>query len=228
MSMTKRGLFIAPILMCLSLLLASCLSPSHLDSQGTNQNNSPKEENTMCNTSDNQNMLDSYKPKTGEIVTYKLNKKHFQEFLLQPSQEILYKNCDGFSVYKKSTYAEGYVLENWVDEKPSGYFRIGSYPVYTEFIDFINDIDNFKQILSDREIDETLLSCIIIEHVYREFKEDELPPPGSAPQMCIWLHTDKNDYFLEDNPYLYDDPNEPNFLYYDFYNLVEYIQKYGV
>jgi hypothetical protein len=75
-------------------------------------------------------------------------------------------------------------------------------------------------------IEEEILSYVTIAHYYLDYNEGELADPGTGPKMCIWIHTDTGDYFLEDNPYLAEDPLDTNFTY-DFYNLARYAKKYG-
>lgn len=181
----------------------------------------------------NCNMVDSfrpeidYQPKGGDVIAYTLSKKDFQEFLRKPSMDA----SSGFAVYRKSMDREGYieveifnVNGNAKYEAVSGYLRIGSWPVYTEFIDFMDDVDNFKQILSKRGIYEEILSYVIIEHITYEAKENELIPPGTYPTMCIWIHTDAGDYFLEHKAN--GDILDTDFTY-DFYDLIGYSKKYG-
>jgi len=44
--------------------------------------------------------------------------------------------------------------------------------------------------------------------------------------MCIWIHTDAGDYFLEDTPDL-GTPQDMGFTY-TFYDLAGYMKEYGV
>jgi len=174
----------------------------------------------------------------GEIVAFSLNTDGFHSFLLDLTQESLYENSDVISVFKKSARSEGYIRAFGLsrrspdisrasaDEMKSGYYRIGAWPVYTEFIDFMNNADNFKQILLEQKIENELLNYAIMAHTTYVHEGDGPPPPGNQPQMCIWLHTDKGDYFLDHNPYIAESHRDPNFTF-DFYTLDEYRQKYG-
>ena len=169
----------------------------------------------------------NYRPQDGDIVTYTMSKEEFQDFLRGRSIDI-----SQVAAFRKSSNREGFVecttysVNDYVKyEYESGTFRIGSWPVYTEFIDFMNAPENFRQILSEHGIDEELLSYDIIEHYYLVFEDDELPLPGSGSKMCIWLHTDAGDYFLEDNPD-YDNPDPLSTTFtYKFYDLAEYAKK---
>ena len=168
-------------------------------------------------------------PENGCVIAYTLTKKAFQEFLKKP----LIDSSSGCAVFRKSPNREGYIELEGVgvngttkSENVSGYFRIGSWPVYTEFIDYMSDLDNFKHVLSTHGVEEQILSCVIIAHFYLETKADEPPPPGTGPMMCIWIHTDAGDYFLEDKPDLAASVLDTNFTY-EFYDLEDYSAIYG-
>ena len=235
MIILRKKAFLISTFFCLVFVLVSCATSQHSDDQVADENTEQEEVSNKVSN----NMTDSltpgihYQPEAGDVVTYTLSQKAFQEFLLQPSMDILSEKCDNLSVYKKDAIIDGYVqLEMfksdgyYTDGELSGYFRIGNWPVYLEFIDFMNNKDNFKQILLEYDINDELLSCVIIAHRNYNVKNGEPIPPGTAPIMCIWLHTNSGDYFLENNPYLYSDPRDTHFLY-DFYNLKDYSQKYG-
>ena len=208
----------------LSFLPISCAATDYADSSPTNQNQIQEE--ISYDMAGSLSPAIGYQKKEGDIVVYTLSKLDFRDFLRGQS---IYENLM-FTAYRKSNAGEGYVevetyTGNGIGKYESDIASIGPWPVYTEFIDFMNDPENFRQILSERGIDEELLSYDIIEHIYLEFKDDELPPPGSAPMMCIWLHTDAGDYFLEFSPD-YDNLHSTTFTY-KFHNLSEYAKKYG-
>jgi len=175
-----------------------------------------------------------YQPKEGEIAACFLDKSSFQAFLINPSADAF----SNYIAYRKSPGKEGYIEQEVFSENgeaegkfenTSGYFRISSWPVYTEFIDFMNDDGNFKKILSDHSIEGEILSCIAMEYQYLSPETDKqtpIPPGTLYTKMCIWIHTASGDYFLENNPYLAPSPTDTNFTY-DFYDLAEYTKKYG-
>ena len=66
----------------------------------------------------------------------------------------------------------------------------------------------------------------MIEYYTYELMPWQSPMPGDGPEMCIWIHTDAGDYFLEHNAYLSDNPLVKEFPY-DFFNLKEFARKYG-
>lgn len=225
MNILKKTVLTMLAVICLSFMLASCAISPHAGTQ--TQNQKPVREEVSNNTTDALRPGTNYQPEVGDVVAYDLSQKAFQEFLLQPSIGVITRKCDDFSVYRKSTEKKGNVKlkyyglnRDFQDISISGYFRIGGWPVYLEFIDFMNNRENFEQILSERGINEELLSCVIITH-----KDNQPILPGTVPIMCIWLHTNKGDYFLEYNAYLYKDLNDKHFLY-DFYDLKGYSQKY--
>ena len=193
---------------CLAFILISCASLEEKD----------------------ESMLNIYKPKDGEVVAYLISKKDFQEFLLRPNENSFHEKV--FLVFRKSDIREGYIkLEVFghdhdiKSENEGGLIRIGEWPVYSWFVDFMNEKENFKQILAENDIQEELLSYVIIEHEFIVLEEGELLPPQAWEQMCIWLHTDAGDYFLENDPYK-GSANGTKF-FYKFYDLEEYSQKYG-
>lgn len=167
-----------------------------------------------------------YEPKDGEIVGYYLSKNDFEQFLEKPTMEILLKRYDHFWVYRKAEEREGYIqllddTGNLKGEKASGYYRMGAWPVYTEFIDFINNSQNLERILKDNtDSTQTLLNYIILQYSWYEPQEGVYIPPGTGPQMCIWLHTKEGDYFLENDVY-HGDPFSTDFDYV-FYGLKQY------
>jgi len=167
--------------------------------------------------------------KPGEITTFRFRRNEFQHFLEEPSIENLFMLNERFGIYRKSHKAghiQGFEFNhNNVEEIPSGYERLGAWPLYIEFIDFMEE-ENLRSILSERDIENEILFCTAVAHTYWELKENELPPPGTSPGMCIWIHTVDGDYFLEHNASLSDNPHDPNFTF-SFYTLEEYRQKYG-
>ena len=135
-----------------------------------------------------------YEPVPGDVITYRLDQTAFQEFLNNPSLDILLEQSNNISAFSKSVNSERPIVCNRLTPSPerfegwSGSFRIGSWPVYTEFIDFMNDPETFPQILSERGIDEEILSIAIITHPTGEPAppSGQMPPPGSnIPKMCI-------------------------------------------
>ena len=229
MGIAKSRMFILVTLIILTLFFVACTIPQNIRSMITDQSSIREKEEISGNMAESTKSKINYQPKEGDVIAYTIRKKEFQEFLVEP----LIDTLPGFAVYKKSTSRDGYIevkgfsangITNY--ENVSGYLRIGSWPIYTEFIDFMNNPENFKQILLEHGIVEEILYYVILEHYYLEFKEDEVVPPGTGPTMCIWIHTNTGDYFLEHNAYLYEDPSETEFRY-DFYNLAGYSKKYG-
>ena len=166
-----------------------------------------------------------YNPQNGEIVEYYLSKDNFKKFLEEPTMKTFLEEYDHFCVYKKAKQQGEYVellddAGNVMGEAPSGYYRIGAWPVYTEFIDFMNDDQNFESILKDNTDGmQTLLNYTILQYSWYESQEDYIPP-GTGPQMCIWIHTKEGDYFLENDVY-HGDPFSTDFDYI-FYDLEQY------
>lgn len=233
----RNGGFSMLVSIIMTIILVSCTIAPSPDYQGAGTNPTQNEVNDT--------MADTFRPKMGEVIASYLSKENFQKFLKEPST----KKFTEFTIFEKSGYidisrdtsippkikTEGGIKQKGVlldgttikeETARSGLFRVGAWPIYTEFIDFMSDPENFRKILSEHGIDEKMLSYMMIEYDYLEFKEGELIPPGTEPRMCIWIHTDAGDYFLEDNPYLAEDALDTNFTY-DFYDLVGYSKKYG-
>ena len=190
------------------------------------------ENNTMRNL---EKVDVNYTPQLGEVASYFIGKSTFKEFLKNPSLDILTHKSNVIEVYSKTLYREGFISVKILTSDPvkeekarSGVFRVGNWPVYTEFIDFMNNPDNFKQILSEQGIEEKIISYVIIEHDSNKSTWlKQIRPGDGIPQMCIWIHTDIGNYFLEHNVYLYENPHDTRFGYI-FYNLSEYSRKYGI
>ena len=107
----------------------------------------------------------------------------------------------------------------------SGIYRVGSWPIYTEFIDFMNNSEVFEQILIENGVESKLLERTIFTHgAYNTSSGSNLS--GIYPKMCIWLHTDNGDYFLEDNPYLAENVLDTNYTY-SFFDASGYMDKVG-
>ena len=219
MKFFKREMFIILVVGCFVVVFVSCTNLQNSDFQEMPQESSFLEKDI--------NSPEDNKPDNSEIAMYSMNKKNFQEFLLQPNVEALGR--ERFSIYRKSGYRDGYIevvgSSGSVTEEKEGFSRMGSWPVYTEFIDFMSKKENLERILAKNGVQEQLLSYAIIGHEYLVAKENEPRIPGSYPKTCIWLHTDVGDYFLENDSsvgsaYFVDST-------YKCYSLEEYSQKYG-
>ncbi|MCL2391913.1 MAG: hypothetical protein FWC66_04800 [Oscillospiraceae bacterium] len=177
-----------------------------------------------------------YQPIDRDVIVYAINKEPFQAFLKNPSLDALAKKSNAFLVFNKFEFWEGYIHRQtflrdgriFDDEMPSGFFRIGRWPVYTEFIDFMNDHEYFERLLCEHGTEGEILSVIIIEHPDRMFElwDDGLPMGGVGSTMCIWIHTDSGDYFLAFNSSLSEFPGDTTFRY-DFHDLASFSQMQG-
>lgn len=236
-------------LFCVAVLIASCgsLQISEQNQAILSETNTKLDvdffpqysSNTEEGCDDMQDALcfnPDYEPILGEVVVFSIDWAGLSEFLLEPSLETL--SCRSGSIDKliKSEASTG-VIEierisdptlNWATAG-SGTIRIGSWPVYTEFIDFMSDPDNLVKILHERNIDDEILSCVIIEYNKTgcvPANTESQTQPSSTPTMCIWIHTNAGDYFLENYFNLSGDPNDTNFVnHYVFFTLHDYVNS---
>jgi len=172
----------------------------------------------------------NYELQPGEILTIEtLDREGIRAFLVEPSLETLYEYCEFVIIYRKSERIPGNVEyqmlapEKKIDSTEGGVYRVGAWPIYTSFIDYMNDIEGFEQILLERGIEAEVLSVVMFAHdIYMPKK----PLPGDTPKACIWLHSDNGDYFLEFNFYLNTNFHDESYTY-NFYDLTGYIEKLG-
>jgi hypothetical protein len=174
---------------------------------------------------------DKYKvtqyPQKGDVFEYVLDKKALRLFLKAPTVDVLHRTCHGFFMYEKAGFLndriklQGFRADREYEfEGKSGGSRIGAWPVYTEFMDFMNDPDNIRKVLLDHGVHEELLSYVTIEYSSKGLYKPSI-------EMSIWIHTDAGDYFLEHNSLLYEDVHDTTFLY-DFYDFAGFSRKYNV
>jgi len=173
----------------------------------------------------------------GEIITYSLGFAAFQEFLNNPSAVTLYQKSENLITYRKSEYREGYIVferrtPNFAShESVSGAPRIGAWPVYSEFLEFVNDFGNFDKILMEQGFEAEVLGVYIFTHPdSRNTVAGDNPPPGSnIPKMSIWIRTDAGDYFLEHHAFLDGNSADTDFSNRSiFHDLTGYSRKYGL
>jgi hypothetical protein len=138
-----------------------------------------------------------FQPAIGKAVLYRFDTKSFQRFLKKPSIEAAGNNCYGFIVYNKTAdgmrhiILDGFMREQRIQwRSSSGTQRIAKRPIDVEFIDFMNDPDNIRQILLDRGIDDEIQSYAILEHLLPTLERRR------AMGMCIWIVTEAGDYIL--------------------------------
>ena len=175
----------------------------------------------------------NYQLKPGEIIACgNLDAEGFSLFLSELNQETLFSYCSVVNVYRISESDEEYIEMQQLfptskkGSTKSGLYRIGSWPVYTEFIDFICNNEKLEYVLLDHSIKANIESVTLFTHGINIVSDNQsaVAAPGTYPKMCVWLHTDNGDYFLEHNHYLADGPLDVNFTY-DFYDLVSYREK---
>ena len=174
-----------------------------------------------------------YEPIDGDIVILGvLFRDDLRVFFQEPTMETLLSESTHFIVYRKSNTFDNdiesyrYAPTELQSTAPSGTFRIGGWPVYSGFIDFMNDDRKFTEILFENDISEEMIFRQIIVHNSILSNTEQLSTQDMYYDMCIWIHTENGDYFLHDNPYLTDNNLDTSFTY-DFYDLNSYIIKLG-
>jgi hypothetical protein len=215
--------------------LSACTSTRNPSAQ-PREETAPKEDEITAQYS--YNAYEEYKPEDGDLVVYYLDKTEFPAFLVEPSMSFFEENNSGFLVFRESPIKHhpeeyGYAEQGYVemvdyarggvkDEQPSGYYRVGSFPISLEFADYMNQMENLDEILLQQKIEETVLDYAIIEYPFSNRETTDTPAPGTMDStMCIWFHTASGDYFLEHNAYL-TEPRLPGDFTYSFYNLQTY------
>ena len=166
----------------------------------------------------------------GSVVSYGFNARSFRRFLRKPSLNLAGSLCYSFFEYTTSpdiiynVYTDGFNKDNRLSGIYSG--RVASWSLEGWFLRYMTDTTNFQQILSERGIHEHIESVQMIEHSLSYLQTLLI---GQNRKMCIWVHTENSDYFLEYNYYLQylinDSPDEC--FSYDFYDLDGYRAKYG-
>ncbi len=224
-----KNILLVPVF--IMFILASCNAIYHINTADENSNYVKDE--VGKNIESHTNFVKDYQPEVGDVSVYYLSKKSFADFLRNPTLENVSAYCGSLSVYSKHISKSGYIQAKFFSKEHSassdsisGFYRAGSWPIYTEFIEFMNDPNNFKKALINNKVEDELLSYVIITHSQYETKDNKPLPPGTYPVMCIWVHTEKGDYFLEFDGNLYDDSQDKTFRY-NFYTLEEYMQMYS-
>ena len=167
--------------------------------------------------------------KDDEITVYSVSKDVFRKFISNPSMEILQSDNNEVSVFKKSAAMDGYIKREivtrnpvQVDEARSGVMRLQyhlNFPIYTEFIDFINDEKNFQNIFSNYNLNCNIETYAIVE--------GEFPSSVNMP-VIVWVATEKENYFITINekPNL-NNPNSTEFCYI-LYSQSLFVEKFGL
>lgn len=164
----------------------------------------------------------------GKMVVYSVNSTVFRQFINTPSLEILNKQnsetiIQSFFISNKGDdYIKRETRKNntiQIDDGKSGVMRIGTLPVYIEFIKFMESKNNFEAILEKNNIDENIDYYCIIDNQ----SSAQIP-------LSIWIKTLSGNYFLTINESLEDYENNPNSteFVYRFYNYTDYCKKFGL
>lgn len=159
--------------------------------------------------------------KDNMFEVYLIDINTFREFLNNPSMDILKNDNKDMYVFEKSN-RKNYVkrttvsdISYIVDEYESGIMRIGDLPVYSEFIDFIGNLENIEQLLKDNNVD-----CIVKDYVLIECTKTYNIP------VTIWIQTNRENYFVTiDEEVDYCNPLSMDFKY-NLYTNNEYINKF--
>jgi len=166
----------------------------------------------------------------GDVSTFWFETEEFRFFLDEPSIERLYGLSRGFSVARKSPF-EGRIiairpLDSFRRDMSILNFRIGSFPISEEFMDFMNEPGNFNNVLLEQGVESEILNVTIMTHPTQERIDSGTPPPGTRSVMAIWIQTTDGDYFLEHVPASLAGYTVATFGF-NFYTLEEYRLKWG-
>ena len=133
--------------------------------------------------------------KAEEVVVYGICEEDFQEFLNNPNKEILTKSPLSISKYYLSDTEENTIeCDIWYEDgekrsmtAKSGYFRIGSLPIYSKFVTFFSDYSEVQKFMQAQDIDcivsdVTILTCAIKHEFY--------------VAEVAFVETDRGNYFI--------------------------------
>jgi len=196
-----RKLLIALVSLLLVLTLVACASALRKNLPGEKVGKDMVQEERG---SEMPRPVIDFQPGLGDVVVYWLRgKDEFSAFLNEPSIEILIERSYLIGVFRRSRFEDNCVdferifpyraVENSIR---SGGTWIGQWPVYVEFIDFMNDNENFVQVLLEQGIEEDIINVAVIMHPTDAIISDP-PLPGTGPTICIWIQTSNGNYFLE-------------------------------
>jgi len=238
------------ILIAIAIVLTACsctIREEHtLESEGNNVEEVTSSEESKQPEIDwqkwtpDRELIRNYQSAPGEVPDYWLDTASFHKFLCDPTLETLKEVSNQLVVYRK-TGVSGELVEqeiltpiysgmnNRVTRSSSGNHRIGTWPVYIEFLDFMNERENFNKLFRDRGIEVAVLHYIIIKHPdLRNLTTNRPDAPGIYPQMSIWIHTERGEYFLE-HVYNWDDPYGTDYLKHSvLFSLDKLRKKYQI
>lgn len=152
---------------------------------------------------------------------YLIEVNTFREFLSNQSMDVLQNDNKGIYVFEKSN-RKNYVkrttvsdMSYIVDEYESGIMRIGNLPVYSEFIDFVGNLENIEQLLKENNVD-----CIVKDYVLIECTKTYNIP------VTIWIQTNRESYFVTiDEEVGYCNTLSTDFKY-NLYTSNNYLEKF--
>ena len=162
---------------------------------------------------------------SGGVMVYSFGYDVFQEFLGNPSREILEQkeNNTMISVFTKTDSYDGLIKCEIINREPiqvdygkGGDMKIGNLPVYSSLIDFVNNKESLKKFLYDKGIVGKIEDVIILDI-------------RNMP-VTIWLRVNQENYFITVNE-KYDDyvKRDDSCMYiYRLYSYLDYFNKFGV
>ena len=106
---------------------------------------------------------------TNKIIIYNLSRDDFQDFINEPTEEMIYENC-----IRQNTYSE------------SGVFHITSNALFLQIQDpllsLLGDEDNLQNYLSESAITDKIIGTAIVDS-------------PSFP-LTVWIETENTNYFI--------------------------------
>ena len=247
MSMNKRRLITVATILGLIILITACtgdvdISPSQDEADNTLENEQNESEPVFERVGyvrpENREAAMNYQAQPGEIVVY--TDPELKAFLAEPSIDLLIQTSHQIWVFRinEFAYSDNDVIEaerlfpyHRLMHSNSGGFRIGNWPLYTEFFDFISDTENFVEALANNHVhDEAILNIAVFEHLSRSNAAGPVvaqpSAPGTYPRMCIWVQTEAGHYILEDR-FFQGSPLHDTTWTYRFFDLERYRRMYG-
>jgi hypothetical protein len=139
----------------------------------------------------------------GAIEWHYLNYKQFHELLIEPSINKL-RYFDNICVYFLPSEIEGHIARWSASDhvgKDIDYVRIGQYNFGEYYYNILSNKQTVSQIISPEVAVVDLLNVAVDEYETPSLQtkaRESLPPPGTGPDACFYVHTTKGDYILND------------------------------
>ena len=168
--------------------------------------------------------LDKQETKDG-LVVYSFGYEIFENFIKNPSQEILEQQVNDviISIFSNIESSDECIKCETIDNKSvkvdkanEGELKIGKLPVYSSLISFSCNKENLKKMLIENDITGDIADVCVLNM------------PNMA--VTIWLTVNQENYFITIDE-RYDDysiKNDEDEYVYRLYSYVDYCNKFGI